>query len=77
MARSFSSASTDGNVVSVTMRVPPSCGSKVNRICIVGMSGACLPSGPRKPSVTSNERGASMLWNSQKPRDFSPFGPVM
>ena len=36
------------------MRVPPSCGSKVNRIRIVGILGSGLPSAPRNPSFTSN-----------------------
>ena len=77
MPSSCSSASSEGNVVTVTIRVPPSCGSNVKRIRIVGMSGTSLPSGPRKPSFTSNARGWSMLRNSQKPRDVSPFGPVI
>ena len=45
MLSSCSSASSDGNVVTVTIRVPPSCGSKVKRIRIVGIPCAGVPSG--------------------------------
>ena len=77
MPSTCSSASTDGKVVTVTIRVPLSCGSKVKRIRIVGMPGAGAPSSPRNPSSTSNSRGGSTFRNSKKPPDFSPFGPVM
>ena len=77
MPSSWSSASSEGNVVTVTMRVPPSCGSKLKRIRIVGIPCAGVPSGPRNPSSTSKVWGASMARNSKKPRDWSPLGPVM
>jgi hypothetical protein len=59
-------ASSDGNVVTVSIRVPPSCGSNVKRMRIVGMSGTgvrrrAVGDEIHAPDIIPRNRGPALL----------------
>ena len=71
-------ASALGKWLSIDIRVrPASIGSIVTRPSLRGKSSFGVPSSWANPSTKTSRRGGSASTMSQKPRGWSPVGPVM